>query len=138
MKAILVPVGTMPREIEVDGLAELQKAVGGNIEPCWWVFNDKPAIWVNDEGKFTCEPNRAVYATDAQAGAMRSDGTTVKAGDVLDVIYGDFVCIGFDAETGEDRDITDEEAQRVRALFGTAKSIESGWLEVLRIRLAHA
>ena len=40
MKALLVPVDGMPREVEVDGLKDLQAAVGGYIEPCSWIFND--------------------------------------------------------------------------------------------------
>ena len=35
MKAMLVPVGGFPREIEVDGLRDLQRAVNGCIEPGW-------------------------------------------------------------------------------------------------------
>ena len=39
MKAIIIPVGAMPRTIEVEGLKDMQRAVGGNIELCSWVFN---------------------------------------------------------------------------------------------------
>lgn len=135
MKAILVPVGAMPRVIEVDGLKDMQKAVGGCIEPCSWVFGDEPAVYVNEEGKFTCEPNRAIYATAADEGCVKWDGSTVHEGDVLDILFGDVVCVGFDPETGESRDVTDEEAARVMARFGTRWSIESGWAEALRTRL---
>lgn len=127
-------VGKEPEYIEVEGLADLQSAVGGYIESCGWVFGDEPCVYVNDEGKFACKPNRAVYATEADAGSVAFDGETVKRGDVLDILFGDFVCIGFDAETGEDRDITEEEAAKVFDRFGSKWSIESGWAEALRIR----
>lgn len=136
MKAVLVPVGEMPRVIEVDGLKDLQSAVGGNIELCSWVFNDRPVVYVNEEGKFTCPPNRAVYATAEDEGAIKWDGSTVKRGELLEILFGDFVCIGYDPETGEDRDVTEEEIMRVRERFESLRSIDSGLLEVLRIKLA--
>ena len=136
MRAILVPVGEMPRTIEVEGLRDLQRAVSGPIEACSWIFGDEPAVYVGEESKLGgFEPNRAIYATAADEGCARWDGTTVHEGDVLDIVYGDFVCIGFDGETGEDRDITEAEAARVMQRFGTAWSIESGWAEALRVRL---
>ena len=136
MKAILVPVGAMPRTVEIDGsLKSMQEAVGGNIELCSWVFNDQPTVYVNEEGKFTCEPNRAVYATEADEGCVKWDGTKVKRGDLLEILFGDILCVGFDPETGEDRDVTDEEIRRVNERFGTVRSIDSGLIEVLRIQL---
>ena len=136
MKAILVPVDGLPRPIEVEGLKGLQEAVGGYVEPCSWIFGDCPAVYVNEEGKFNgSEPNRAIYATAADEGFVKWDGSIVHEGDVLDIIYGDFVCIGFDPETGEDRDVTDEEAERVRERFGTLRSLDSGWMEALSIQL---
>ena len=135
MKAILVPVGGFPRTAEIDGLVDMQKAVGGNIELCSWVFGDAPTVYVNEEGKSTCEPNRAVYATEADEGAAKWDGTTVKSGDLLDILYGDILCVGYDPETGEDRDVTDEEVARVRERFGTLRSLDSGWMEALTIQL---
>ena len=135
MKAIIIPVGAMPRIIEVDGLKDMQRAVGGNIELCSWVFNDQPTVYVNEEGKFTCEPNRAVYATEAEEGCVKWDGTKIKRGDLLEILFGDILCVGFDPETGEDRDVTDEEWERVRERFGTLRSIDSGWMEALTIRL---
>ena len=137
MKAVLVPVGKMPEVVELDdgNLRSMQVAVGGCIEPCSWVFNDEPAVYVNDEGKFACEPNRAVYATEADEGCVRWDGTTVHEGDLLDILFGDVLCVGLDPETGESRDVTDEEAQRVMDRFGSDESIESGGLEFIRTML---
>lgn len=44
MKAIIIPVGAMPRAIEIEGLKDLQRAVGGCIEACGWVFNDSRSV----------------------------------------------------------------------------------------------
>ncbi len=60
----------------------------------------------------------------------------VKPGGLYDIVFGDMVCIGFDPETGEDRDIAAEERERVTKRFGSRESIESGYLEALRIQLA--
>ena len=136
MKAILVPVGAMPRIVEIDGsLKSMQEAVGGNIELCSWVFNEQPAVYVNEEGKFACEPNRAVYATKADEGCVKWDGSKVREGDLLEILFGDVLCVGYDPETGEDRDVTDEEVARVRERFGTLRSLDSGWMEALTIQL---
>lgn len=77
-KALLIPMDEYPREIEVNGYEDLQKVVGGRIEPVSWVFGDAPTLYVNAEGKFTCLPNRAVFATDEEAGQLLVDGTTAK------------------------------------------------------------
>ena len=45
------------------------------------------------------------------------------------------VCVGFDPGTGEDRDITDEEAKRVMDRFGSDESVASGGLELIRAML---
>ena len=57
----------------------------------------------------------------------------VAEGELYSIVFGDMVCVGFDPETGEDRDITDEEAQRVMERFGSVESIESGADEHLRL-----
>ena len=133
-RALLVPCGGMPREIEIDGLADLQRAVGGYIESCAWIFNDEPAVFINEEGKFTCTPNRAVYATAEDEGKITWDDVVIHEGDLLDIIYGDFVCIGMNPEEGENRDITDEEIALVNARFGTPDSVWSGLREAVRIK----
>ena len=92
-------------------------------------------MYVNEEGKFTCEPNRAVYATKADEGCIKWDGSKVKEGDFLEILFGDVLCVGYNPETGEDRDVTDEEIKRVRERVGTLRSIDSGWMEALTIKL---
>ena len=134
MKAILVPVCGNPRTIELsdtDTLKDMQKHVGGCIEPMSWVFDDEPSVYVNEEGKFTCRPNRAVYADGSD---VAWDGTIINEGDLIDIIFGDFICVGFDPETGADRSVTDEEVERVMERFGSAESLASGFIEAVRIR----
>lgn len=137
VKAILVPVGEMPREVMVDGLEDLRRLVGGAIDAMGWVFGEELSLYVNDEGKFTCAPNRAIYATADDEGSVLWDGTVVHEGDLLDIVFGDFVAVGFDSETGEDRDLTEGEARKVMERFGTAESIASGLAETLRITSDH-
>ncbi|MBQ3339408.1 MAG: hypothetical protein IJG82_07470 [Atopobiaceae bacterium] len=83
--------------------------------------------------------NRAVYATRqmAEAGCLSQMDFShaVAEGELYSIVFGDMVCVGFDPETGEDCDITDEEAQRVMERFGSDESIESGRLELIRTML---
>lgn len=46
--------------------------------------------------------------------------------------------LGFDPETGEDRDVSDEEIARVRDAFAGPASIHSGLVEAMRIKLGAA
>ena len=137
-RAMLVPTGDMPYLVEVKNYKDIQRYVHGNIEPCSWVFDDAPSVYVNEEGKFTQPPNRAIYARAEDAGNLKWDGTRVKEGDLLDILFGDFICVGFDEETGEDRDINDEEIQLVIERFGSYESIDSGVIETLKIQLGAA
>lgn len=70
MKAMLIPTGGCRREIEVCGLRDLQEAVGGRIDACGRVFDDAPTLYVNDEGKLACPPNRTMYATKRVASGV--------------------------------------------------------------------
>lgn len=72
MKALLIPVGEEPREVEVEGLADLQELVGGTIDAVGWVFDDSPTLYVNDEGKVNgMLPNRVVYVTEKEDGCQK-------------------------------------------------------------------
>lgn len=135
MKALLIPVGEAPREVEVGGLADLQALVGGHIDAAGWVFDNAPTLYVNDEGKVNgMLPNRAVYVTEKEAGCERWDGGTWAEGEVIDILYGPIVAVGFDPRTGEDRDIASEEADRVRVRFsGSVEADNSGAIEYLKI-----
>lgn len=135
MKALLIPVGEEPREVEVEGLADLQELVGGTIDAAGWVFDDSPTLYVNEEGKVNgMLPNRAVYVTEKEDGCQKWDGGTWAEGEVIDILFGPIVAIGFDPRTGEDRGITPEDAGRVRERFsGSVEADNSGAIEYLKI-----
>lgn len=138
MKAMVIPVGEDPRVIEIEGdLKSMQKVVGGLIEPCSFVFDNDPAIYCNEEGLFCCQPNRAVYATreNAEAGYISQfTGQPLKEGELFEILFGDLLAVGFNPETGENRDLAPEEIVRVMERFGGAKSCGSGLAEVLRVK----
>lgn len=135
MKALLISVGEEPREVEVEGLADLQELVGGTIDAVGWVFDDSPTLYVNEEGKVNgMLPNRAVYVTEKEDGCQKWDGGTWAEGEVIDILFGPIVAIGFDPRTGEDRGITPEDAGRVRERFsGSVEADNSGAIEYLKI-----
>lgn len=66
MKAMLIPTGGEPVEIDIRAdekgstLSDLQRLVGGSIEPFDVIFGEGISLYVNEDGLFTCPPNRAV------------------------------------------------------------------------------
>lgn len=142
LEAMIVPVGgkPYPKTLEEDQngsfLRALQECVGGHIEPMGYLFDDAPAVYCNEEGKLAgsgCRPNRAVYATEEMAQTSYANpgdpSRAVKPDELFGIVFGDMVCVGFDPETGEDRDITPEECQRVMERFGSVESIASSPIE---------
>ena len=116
--------------IEINNLHDIQKAVGGYIESVPFVFDrDDIAVYVNDEGKFTQMPNRAVFA---DSDITTWNNKTIRKGEVVDILFGPIVCLGSDAE-GVDIDLTDEQTKLITDKFG-ADSIDSGLLAVLQMR----
>lgn len=75
------------------------------------------------------DANRAVYADKAMEDAgflsQLDFATPVREGDLYAIVFGDMVFCGFDPETGESRDISPEECERVRERFGGAESVDS-------------
>jgi hypothetical protein len=138
IRCVVVPVGADPHIAEIDPddtLAGLQGLVGGLIESCPHVFGDTPSVFVNEEGKVTgLRPNRAVYAAKEHvvAGFRSPDDPSrpIAEGELLDVVYGNFVCVGFDGETGATVSITDEEVARVMDAFCGWRSQVSGAVAV--------
>lgn len=86
-------------------LRPLQALVGGNIEAFDIAFGETVSLYVNEEGLFTCPPNRAIFATEemAKAGYLSQldYSKVVEMGDFYTVLNGDIVAVGFDPETGE-------------------------------------
>lgn len=75
IRAMLIATGEPPREVtllpDINGstLKSLQALVGGNIETFDIAFGEKVSLYVNEEGLFTCPPNRAIFATEEMAKA---------------------------------------------------------------------
>lgn len=117
----------MPEEIDLaldergSALGSLQKAVGGCIEPFNILFNGGIDLYINDEGLFTCPPNRAIYATEAmeETGYLSQldYATPVKEGELYTILHGDIVAVGYDPNTGSSRDLTDDEMREVTEYF---------------------
>lgn len=80
MNVLLVQPGAYPKPVTIGtGLADLQAAVGGDIEATY-PYNDAVALVMNDEGKMNGLPlNRALRTDD---------------GDIYDIIAGDFLVVG--------------------------------------------
>lgn len=119
-------------------LHDLQRLVGGNIEPFDVIFGEGISLYVNEEGLFTCPPNRAVYATKGmeEAGylSMMDYSSPVKEGELYSILCGDLVAVGFDFETGENRDLSADEMSRVTDYFTEVSKPGSGIEEVIAIR----
>ena len=84
MDVLLVKPGMYPQTVQIGGdLADLQKAVGGDIEAVY-PYNEPVALIVNDEGKLNgSELNRA----------LRDD-----EGQIYDIVAGDFLVVGLGEE----------------------------------------
>jgi len=78
------------REIE-SSLDSMQALVGGNVDcvPVPGLTEHGIDLWINDEGKFTCKPNFAIF-------------------DGRDVVFGPVFCASVDEE-GETIGLTDEQ-----------------------------
>lgn len=144
MKGMLIPVDGEPVEINIEQdnegstLDSLQRLVGGNIEPFDVIFGDGISVYVNEEGLFTCPPNRAIYATkhmqDTGYLSQMDFSTPVKQGELYSILFGDLVAVGFDMDTGDNRDLTPDEIDRVTAYFTDVSKPGSGIREVIAIQ----
>lgn len=80
IRAMLIATGEPPREVTLlpdkngSTLKPLQALVGGNIETFDIAFGEGVSLYVNEEGLFTCPPNRAIpwRATTAHPAGTRS------------------------------------------------------------------
>ena len=109
IRAMLIATGEAPREVTLlpdkngSTLKSLQALVGGNIETFDIAFGEEVSLYVNEEGLFTCPPNRAIFATEemAKAGYLSQldYSKVVEMGDFYTVLNGDIVAVGFDPIT---------------------------------------
>lgn len=142
--AMLIATGEPPREVTLlpdengSTLKSLQALVGGNIETFDIAFGEEVSLYVNEEGLFTCPPNRAIFATEemAKAGYLSQldYSKVVEMGDFYTVLNGDIVAVGFDPETGDSRSLTDGETARVEEYFTVISRPGSGAKAVDDIR----
>lgn len=122
-------------EVDVGGLDDLQRLVGGYIDVVdlpLFGRDVQATLYVNDEGIYTHSPNRAIAATaELEEGGYLSavTGKPVACGELYTVLWGPIVAIGFDPETGEDKSLTAGEMQAVEAYFSHPASMPgSGWV----------
>lgn len=124
IRAMLIATCEPPREVTLlpdkngSTLKSLQALVGGNIETFDIAFGEGVSLYVNEEGLFTCPPNRAIFATEEMA----------KAGYLSQLDYSKVV------EMGESRSLTDGETARVEGYFTVISRPGSGAKAVDDIR----
>ena len=114
IQAVLVPVGFDPVAIEINGAQDIMSHVGGTIDeasgylpPDALPFN--LSMYVNDEGLYSCQPNRAFYATESmehEGYYSAIDGKPVVSGLPSSLLFGNIVVTGFNPETGEDKSLS--------------------------------
>ena len=102
IEGLIIEPNQFPRKLRIENeLTAFQKAVKGYIE-CIDLPNGATLI-CNEEGKINGEPlNRILY-----------DDT----GKVVDIVAGNMVIVGFDAESGEFTSITEKQAEEATEEF---------------------
>lgn len=113
-RAVLVPVGQDPVAIEINGGKDIMDQVGGifdnassSLPPDALPFN--LSMYVNDEGLYSCQPNRAFYATESmehEGYYSAIDGKPVVSGLPSSLLFGNIVITGFNPETGENKSLS--------------------------------
>ena len=144
IEAVLIPVDGWPVETELEcddgsALEPLQGIVGGFIEPFDALFGDRVTIYVNDEGLWSCPPNRAIFATKR----MKEEGFVsqadpcrpVEEDELYTILHGDIVAVGFDPETGEDRSLSAAEKSEVMRYFAETSPAGSGLLAMIALKM---
>ncbi len=67
------------------------------------------SMYVNDEGLYSCQPNRAFYATESmehEGYYSAIDGKPVVSGLPSSLLFGNIVITGYDPESGEDKSLS--------------------------------
>ena len=144
MRIGYIGIGEAPKikEIEPDEqgsyLHAMQKLVGGHIEFFECLYGTHPALIVNDEGLYTSEPNRAVYANARMEAEGFLDAMTyshpIVEGELYTILYGPILAVPIDwDEEGNEvhRDITDAEFATLERDFSDPDSGISAMFEVL-------
>ena len=148
MKAALISYDDV-REVDLktnsagSAYAAIRSAVeGGFVEPFNALYGDSITLYVNDNGIAEGQqPNRAVYANERMQ-EMRylsmmapASFKAVRKGDLYTVLFGPIVAVGYDPDTGADRDLEPEELETVMRDFGDGAPMGPGsGLEALLLR----
>lgn len=111
IQAVLVPVGFDSVAIEIDDTRDIMSHVGGIIDEASGYLPPDAlpfhlSMYVNDEGLYSCQPNRAFYATESmehEGYYSAIDGKPVVSGLPSSLLFGNIVITGFNPETGEDK-----------------------------------
>ena len=102
IKVLFVQPGKYPLAAELGTqLSDLQQAVGGFIEACYFTCDDEVVMILNDEGKLNgMVPNRALYNEN---------------GEIIDIVFGPFfIC---DCSTPEFKSLSYEQLNRYGHMF---------------------
>ena len=102
IKVLFVQPGKYPLAAELGTqLSDLQQAVGGFIETCYFTCDDEVVMILNDEGKLNgMVPNRALYNEN---------------GEIIDIVFGPFfIC---DCSGENFGSLTDEQIERYKNQF---------------------
>ena len=148
MKAALISYDDA-REVDLktnsagSAYAAIRSAVeGGFVEPFNALYGDSITLYVNDNGIAEGQhPNRAVYANERMQ-EMRylsmmapTSFKAVRKSDLYTVLFGPIVAVGYDPDTGADRDLEPEELETVMRDFGDGAPMGPGsGLEALLLR----
>ena len=116
-------------EVQIEGLDDLQKLVGGLIDVVdlpLFGENRRISLYVNDEGIYTCEVNRALVATEEmeEAGyvSMLDGRRPVHTGGYYSILWGPIVALSYDPLTGDSVSLTDEDKKAVVDYFSTRRT----------------
>lgn len=101
MKVLMVEPGETPYETEIEpGLKALQEAVGGNIQAVY-PYEDPVALICNEDGKLE--------------GLPLNRGLSDEAGEIYDIIAGDFLIVGLGEESFAD--LSPDMMEKYRKVF---------------------
>lgn len=114
IQAVLVPVGFDPVAIEINGARDIMSHVGGIIDEASGYLPPEAlpfnlSMYVNDKGLYSCQPNRAFYATESmehEGYYSAIDGKPVVSGLPSSLLFGNIVITGYDPESGEDKSLS--------------------------------
>jgi hypothetical protein len=96
MKSVIINGDTV-EEADIAGYEQLQEAVDGNLEMLPYPGRSDVSCYINEEGKILNLPYNNL-ATDLLKNILRPS----------DYIVGPMVVIGFDPDTGEEVDLSEE------------------------------